>query len=94
MPTEIVRLRTEPGGQEALLSYLSDQAYFGQAGLRNHRILKDAAGEEVVLILDWETRQAGPAAIASPVGKAFADGLMPLLAGPPELSYYEPVPQP
>lgn len=89
MPTEIVRLRAPLGDQESLLSYLSGHAYFEQTGLQSYRVLRHNEGEEVVLVLDWEAPESGPAAISSPVGQAFVEGLMPLLSGPPELGYYE-----
>jgi heme-degrading monooxygenase HmoA len=91
LPTEIVRLPVRPGGQTAVASYLSGQVYFGQPGLRAHRILRAAERAEVALILDWESREAAQAALHSAIGQSFVEGLTPMLAGPPELAYYEAV---
>jgi hypothetical protein len=57
--------------------------------LSSHRILVGVGEPEVGLILEWESSDAGRAAIETEVGKAFVAGLEPRLAGAPRLSYYE-----
>lgn len=96
-PVEIVRLPVRAGGESALLSLLRGHPYFKLDGLTGVRILvsseeADEPGEtdrpEVVLVLDWADREAAKRALASEPGHSLLEGVEPLLAGVPSISYY------
>lgn len=90
MLLEIVKLPVPAGTEEAVVDYLKTSPYFGQDGLRAHRVLKGADDAEVALILEWDSRESSRAAIETDVGKDFLAGLEPQLAGAPQLTFYEP----
>lgn len=90
MLVEIVRLPVPAGTQDQVVSYMQAAEYFGQTGLLSHRILVGTDQFEVSLILEWETLGHSYAAIESDIGRRFLAGLVPQLAGPYELAFYEP----
>jgi quinol monooxygenase YgiN len=89
MSTEIVRLPVPEDGVEPLLSHLSGQAYFAQEGLLSHRVFRGADRPEVMLMLEWESRDAAHHAFESEVGQSFVSSLSPMLAGAPDLAFYD-----
>jgi quinol monooxygenase YgiN len=89
MPTEIVRLPVAPDVRSRLAGYLQVHPYFRQEGLLGYRILEGAETAEVALVLDWADRAAAERALESPDGRDMLAGLQPLLAGAPDIAFFE-----
>jgi quinol monooxygenase YgiN len=89
MPTEIVRLPVAPDLRSRLAGFLQAHPYFHTEGLLAYRILEGVEAEEVALVLEWSDRAAAERALQSPDGRDMLDGLGPLLAGEPEIAFFE-----
>lgn len=94
MPTEIIRITTQPGKRSEFLAKVGEvgPAYLSSPGVKSAQFFTQVDDADTVLgVLEWESKDALDAAMASPAGQAFLGGIGPLLAGAPDLRLGEPV---
>jgi quinol monooxygenase YgiN len=89
--TEIVRLPVPAGGSTPVLIFLRDHAFFAQKALLSHRLFRTQGASEVMLILEWKSREEMQATTDNELSTKFRAELAPLLAGTPMLGFYAPI---
>jgi hypothetical protein len=88
--TEIVRLPVTPDGADPVLSFMRAHPFFAQEALLSHRFFRTEGEPEVMLILDWSSREEMQVTTDNDLSTNFRAELAPLLAGAPLLAFYVP----
>ncbi len=88
MLTEVIRLPVEADGAEPLLDFMGSHAYFQQDALRSHRLFRNEDEPEVLVIIEWNSRQDMDETSANDLSTQFRAEIAPLLAGAPVLGFY------
>ncbi|MFT4229852.1 MAG: antibiotic biosynthesis monooxygenase family protein [Microbacterium sp.] len=94
MPTEIIRLTVQPGRRDEFFEKVGEvgPSYLASPGVSGARFFAQIDDDDTVLgVLEWESKEALDAAVASPAGQAFLGAIGPLLADAPDLRLGEPV---
>jgi quinol monooxygenase YgiN len=90
MLIEVIRLPVTAEGQQPLLDFLEDHPYFAQAGCSSAKRFRADDGAGVLMLIEWDSKDAQHAAVSSAIGKEFLGAVAPLTAGPPDLAFYHP----
>jgi hypothetical protein len=70
-----------------MMAFMRDHPFFGQEALLSHRFFRTEGEPEVMLILDWKSREEMQATTDNELSTRFRADLSPLLGGAPKLAH-------